>query len=257
MKILFDQAGQQVHVHLHGAPTRLTPLFSAIEAVGWQHSIATPLTADSLKDRDVLVLTNRVATAYTTSELGAIVDFVRAGGGLWCMANHAAWGAVDQGNNHVRYDSAVSTTFYTSFEATAYTAPQGADVILEQANLPSHRITRGRPGWPALSGSNTEIKRIATRSFCAVHANSFAQPVALLNDVGPVQNTQNGRPPGRTVAWAVALKDAEATGSGRALFCGDAGWLGNEATNMPGRGQFQVADNAQFAINCLAWLARL
>ena len=262
IKILFDELGQQVAVHeTHG--DRLTGFYRVIDHQGWQREVG-PVTAANLADVNVLVLTNRVQAGYSAQEICDVVNFVHDGGGLWCMANHAAFNgnsASNQLNNHVRFDSAISTTFFTDFKAAAYQSTDPAErfVTLEGDNLKDHPILNGGPSsWPSLrQNGNREIHKVVTRSFCGVYTNSLSTTLVGLDGLDHVANTQTGEGVGPRVAWAVALEGENVTGQGRAVICADAGWLGDVESSTPGPGAFQEPYNPQFALNTLSWLAKL
>ncbi len=258
IKILFDELGLQVSVHTTRGD-RLTGFYSIIDLQGWQRDVG-PVTAANLADVNVLVLTNRVEEGYSAQEISTIVNFVHDGGGLWCMANHAA-STSNLLNNYVRFDSAISTTFFTDFQAAFYqsTDPQERFVTLEGNNLKDHPILNGGlPSWPVLQQSgNKEIDKVVTRSFCGVYTNSLATTLVGLDGLAHVENSQTGEGVGDRVVWAVALDDENVTGRGRVVICADAGWLGDEESTFPGPGAFQKPYNPQFALNTLSWLAKL
>ena len=262
IKILFDELGQQVMAH-ENQGDRLTGFYSIIDRQGWRREVGT-ITAANLAGVNVLVLTNRMNECYSTHEIRAIVNFVHDGGGLWCMSNHGAFNGTsvsNQLNNHVRFDSAIATTFFTDFKSAAYqsTDPNEVFVTLEGDNLKDHPILNGGPpSWPSLRpDGNREIHKVVTRSFCGIYANSLSTTLVGLGDLGHVKNTQTGKGVGSKVVWAVALDDENVTGQGRVVICADAGWLGDVESNIPGPGAFQKPYNPQFALNTLSWLSKL
>ncbi len=275
LNILFDEIGQQIQMQ-QDYGNRLSgknSLFDTIESAGWNHRIGA-ISKFDLPDADVLVLTNRVTQGYTRQELTLIVEFVRSGKGLWCMSNHAPFHASDVGsqmNDHIRYDSAVSTTFLTSYQAAAYQGPGPTEIPLEGTNLTCHPIILGNPGWPLAHGKKTSaVGSVVTRSFCGVYQNDFTSTIAGLQGLDNVINYQYTRkikirgkedeirpPVSIGVVWAVSLEGFDVTGNGRVVIGADAGWLGNTYSTKPGPGEFQNGDNPQYALNTLAWLGRL
>lgn len=262
VKIVFDELGQQVSTH-ETEGNRLTGLYRVIERQGWQREVGE-VTAARLADANVLVLTNRVEAGYTGREIKDIVKFVRGGGGLWCLANHAAFKAdstARQLNNHVRFDSAITTTFLTDLQAAAYQSTNRSDmfVTLEGDNLKDHPILGGGPAtWPSVTpGGDREVQQVVTRSFCGVYTDPRSTTLVGLDGLDEVKNLQTDKAVGRRVVWAVALDGENVTGEGRAVICADAGWLADVDSTTIGSGAFQKPSNPQFALNTLSWLAQL
>jgi hypothetical protein len=256
MNILFDRYGAQVEAHLQ-TPDRLTALLSTIADSGWESSIAAgDLSPGILAGCDVLVLTTRFSQGFDAAELDAIIEFVHGGGGLWCMANHAAPSDDRQTDNYIRYSSSIASTFFASFEASAYMATTSrTPVPLTGSNLTDHPIVHGQPEWPLVEGgSSAVIETVVTRSFCGVYPNDFSRSIVLMQNLDNVVNGQTGHPVSAGVEWALSLEGDRVTGDGRVVICADSGWLGNTESTWPGAGTFQLGDNPQFALNTLSWL---
>ncbi len=256
MNILFDRYGTQVEAELEKGD-RLTALFSTISDSGWTCEIADgDLSPAGLAGCQALVLTTRISRGFTSAELDAIIEFVHGGGGLWCMANHAAPSVGRLADNYVRYTGSVASTFFTSYEATAYmsTTP-GAPVSLTGSNLTDHPIIRGRPDWPlAQEHDSSLVETVVTRSFCGVYPNDFSHSIVLMENLDDVVNCQTRKPVTAGVVWALSLEGEQVTGKGRVVVCADSGWLGNTESTWPGPGMFQMGDNPQFTLNTLSWL---
>ena len=153
----------------------------------------------------------------------------------------------------------MASTFLTGYQPAAYqnSSSGSAEVPLTGGNLADHPIILGEAAWPIASGSSgVQVTEVVTRSFCGVYPNSFTSTVVGLQDLDDVVNAQDGGPVTGGVAWALAL-DGGAAGSGRVVIGADAGFLGNDDSTWPGRGEFQNGDNAQYALNSLAWLGQL
>lgn len=256
MNILFDHYGAQVQAQQR-YHDRLTGLFATIESAGYSYSIAEGELSNSvLNGVDVLVLTTRMTQPYSTSELSAITNFVTNGGGLWCMANHSGFGLNMINDNFLRYVSAVSSTYWTAYEAAAYSkTSKPTQVPLTGDNLASHPTIVGNEDWPLAPNSDSvTVSEVVTRSFCGVYPNAFSDPVCNLENLSGVVNTQNDQPVTSGVVWAIALDNSDLTGSGRVIVCADSGWLGNTDSTHPGPGEFQNGDNPQYALNTLTWL---
>lgn len=258
MNILFDRFGAQAAAQLQYG-NRLTGLFENITNAGYTYEI-TPdpgtLTSPVLNGFDVLVLTTRMQQPYSTSELSAITNFVSNGGGLWCMANHAGFNLGMINDNFLRYVSAVSSTYWSAYEATAYQSKISGStpVNLSGTNLAAHPTIVGQAGWPlAIGSSSVSVSQVVTRSFCGVYANAFSDPVCNLENLNVI-NAQNGDSVTQGVGWAIAMKNSSLTNKGRVVVGADSGWLGDTDSRIPGPGEFQNGDNAQYALNTLSWL---
>lgn len=260
MKILFDKYGAQI-VAQEKSKTRLTMLFSAITDAGWNFDIAPgALTAKLLENYDVLVLTTRMDIAYPAETIEAIYNFVqKQGGGLWCMGNHAPFNSTQLNNNHLRYVSAISSTFFTGYQPAAYSATSAnTPVPLEGDNLGAHEIITGNSNWPLYNDNKTSaIKKVVTRSFCGIYPNAFFDKISGLDGLSNVENTQDKLPVTKGVLWALASKEGKLTGYGRVVIGADSGFIANIDSVFPGPGEFSNGDNPQFCLNTLAWLARL
>ena len=257
MKILFDRYGAQVAEQIK-SKNRLTGLIKVMEDAKYDWEIAPgALDSKTLQGKDVLVLTTRMTTPYSTAELTAITDFVIGGGGLWVMANHAGFSQAMINDNFTRYVSAVSSTFWTAYEPAAYDQKPGLPtrVNLNGTNLAGHPTLNGKKGWPvASSSSSVRVSEVVTRSFCGVYPNAFSDPICRLNNLPTVQNSQSELNITTGVVWALSLSQPRLTGEGRVVICGDSGWLGDVNSNVPGPGEFQNGDNPQYALNTLTWL---
>lgn len=258
MKILFDLYGQQIQAQVNQG-NRLTGMFATLNDAGYAYDIAKGGLSDTaLTGYDVLILTTRMDNPFEKEELAAITNFVKNGGGLWCMANHAGFSLGNIDNNHVRYTGSVCSTFWSAYEAAAYSSTNSAnnEVSLTGSNLSNHPTITGQNGWPIVKGGNsTVVNTVVTRSFCAVYPNQFSQSIGALQGLNYVENTQNKAPITAGVLWSIGLSDQDNVGKGRVVICGDSGWLGNTNSNWPGPGEYQNGDNAQYMLNTVTWLS--
>ncbi|WP_298513309.1 hypothetical protein [uncultured Kordia sp.] len=258
MKILFDRYGQQIQVQINQG-NRLTGMFETLTEANYAYDIAQGALSDAtLNGYDVLILTNRMDDPFEKAELEAITNFVTNGGGLWCMANHSGFNLGNINNNHVRYTGSVCSTFWSAYEAAAYSSTdrQDNEVPLTGTNLSNHPTIIGAKGWPIVKGGTTTVvSSIVTRSFCAVYPNAFSTSIAALEGLKYVVNTQSSKPITNGVLWSIGLSDPKSVGKGRVVICGDSGWLGNTDSDWPGPGEYQNGDNAQYMLNTVTWLS--
>ncbi|MCG8373038.1 MAG: hypothetical protein MI700_05875 [Balneolales bacterium] len=184
MKIYLDPLGQQIQTQVSGATCklgitkpgeRLKTFFKDIEAAFGADAYTIGKESD-LSDcvyptYDVLVLTNRINYTYDKETLANILNFVHSGGGLWCMSNHAGFKEGSfQLNDHVAFDSAVTTVFFTSLQAAAYGSkdPSNNKVILDGENLYPHPTVTGQEGCHWLHQATQRLLAASSREASVV-----------------------------------------------------------------------------------------
>ena len=133
---------------------------------------------------------------------------------------------------------------------------RAVEVPLSGDNLEDHPIITGSDSWPALAdGGSSRVSSVVTRSFSALYPNSFARAVVNLRGQPDIINTQDLSGVTSGVLFQMAIEGGPAM-DGRVVLCGDSGWIGDTDSARPGPGEIQNGDNAQFALNTLAWLGR-
>jgi hypothetical protein len=88
------------HRNFHTHDGRYKPFAGLMEADGYRVSAAPRFEAESLKSIEILVIANAVGPvkdgvvgpAFTAAECGAVRDWVRSGGALLLIADHAPYG---------------------------------------------------------------------------------------------------------------------------------------------------------------------
>src|SRR5579884_2847087 len=96
------------HRNFHTLEDRYKPFAALMESDGFAVSVAPPFTVTALSAIDVLVIANAMGDplagnpgavrsgamgpAFTTAECDAVRDWVRRGGSLLLIADHAPWG---------------------------------------------------------------------------------------------------------------------------------------------------------------------
>src|SRR5436309_3287457 len=152
-KVLFDEA----HDNFHTASGRYKPFADLITNDGYR---ITPnqkkFSADTLKGFDILVISNALGAArmnmpeasnpaFTDSECDAVRDWVKAGGALLLIADHAPMGAANQ--ILARRFGVDMRSAYTSDSAN-YDKESGNQGFLVYSHdnglLMDHPITKGR-----------------------------------------------------------------------------------------------------------------
>jgi len=258
-KVLFDEA----HNNFHTAGGRYKPFADLITNDGYQ---VTPnkqkFSAEVLKGYDLLVISNAMGAqrmnapeastaAFTDAECDAVRDWVRAGGSLLLIADHAPMGSANQTLGQ-RFGIEMSKMFTIDEQNYDKESNNPGFIVYtrESGRLADHAITRGR-------NDSERINKIIT--FTGQSLKGPADSVAFMKladtamDALPGNATEPISAAGR--AQGIALK----YGKGRAIFLGEAAMLSAQVTganqmkfgmNRPG------IDNRQLALNIVHWLSR-
>jgi hypothetical protein len=256
-QVLFDEA----HFNFHTAAGRYKPFADLITNDGYRvMANKEKFAAQSLNGADVLVIANAGAAAagsadrrkpaFTDAECDAVREWVRAGGALLLIADHAPAGSaaanlsatfgVDMGKGFtadpVNYERVALDTSWIRFSRA-------------NRNLGDHPITRGRDATErinsVISFTGQSLKG-PKESTALLKLSGSAYDVDDLNHPDKAKMTSSA---GR--AQAVALP----FGKGRVVVFGEAAMLTaqnqNFGMNYPG------TDNRQLVLNVMHWLTGL
>jgi hypothetical protein len=252
-KILFDEA----HRNFHTADGRYKPFVDLITADGHQVTAnKAPFTRQSFDGYATLVIANaRGATvptdsAFTEEEIAAVGEWVRAGGSLLLIADHAPYGSAA---------AALARRVGVDMSQGATTDPANHDqesgnrgfIIFTRGSgrLADHAITRGRDGSERLN---------SVMSFTGQSLKGPEGSVSLLSLADTALDGRAGAPPeARTSAAGRSQAVVFPLGRGRVAVLGEAGMLSAQligperrpmGMNHPG------IDNQQWALNLMRWL---
>ena len=259
-KVLFDEA----HNNFHTASGRYKPFADLITNDGYQ---VTPnkqkFSAATLKGFDILIIANAMGApqmnlpeasnpAFTAEECDVVRDWVRQGGALLLIADHAPVGGANQILGE-RFGINMSKQF-TADEQNFEKDTQNPGFIVytrESGRLADHPITRGRNAAERLN------KIIAfTGQSLKGPADSFAfmRLADTARDLMPGADSKPISAAGR--AQGIAMK----FGKGRAVFLGEAAMLSAQLAG-PNQMKFGMnrpgTDNRQLALNIVHWLSGL
>jgi hypothetical protein len=298
-KVLFDEA----HNNFHTASGRYKPFADLITNDGYQ---ITPnkqkFSAETLKGFDILVISNALGaermnapeasnSAFTGEECDAVRDWVKGGGALLLIADHAPMGAANQ--ILAQRFGVDMRSAYTS-DTVNYDKESGNNSFLvytrDNGLLIDHPITKGRD-------AGDRINRVITFTGQSVKGPpgsvAFLKLADTAMDVPPPSQAdiqaaiakarQGGQsqdqapsgmnlPPGAT-ALRVQLPEragisaagraqgiAFSFGKGRVVVLGEAAMLSAQVTG-PGGMKFGMnrpgIDNRQLALNIVHWLSGL
>ncbi len=259
-KVLFDEA----HNNFHTASGRYKPFADLITNDGYQ---VTPnkqkFSRDTLKGFQILVISNalgkpRMAAAeasnpaFTDEECDAVRDWVKAGGALLLIADHAPMGSANQILGQ-RFGIEMSKMFTVDEQNYDKESENPGFIVYtrESGRLADHALTRGR------SDSERVNKIIA---FTGQSLKGPEGSVAFMKLADTAQDRMPG-PDSKPVsavgrAQGIVLK----LDKGRAIFLGEAAMLSAQITG-PNQMKFGMnrpgIDNRQLALNIVHWLSGL
>jgi hypothetical protein len=259
-KVFFDEA----HNNFHTAGGRYKPFADLITNDGYQVTPnAQKFSAQVLKGFDILVISNALGAermnmpeagnaAFTDAECDAVRDWVKAGGALLLIADHAPMGSANQVLGD-RFGVNMSKMFTADSQNYDKESNNPGFIIYtrESGRLADHAITRGR------NDSERVNKVIAfTGQSLKGPADSFAfmklSDTAI--DAMPGVNTDPPSAAGRAQGLVLAL------GKGRVVVLGEAAMLSAQLAG-PNKMAFGMnrpgIDNRQLALNIMHWLSGL
>lgn len=249
-KVLFDEA----HNNIHTASGLYKPFAGLIENDGYT---VVPnkekFQAETLKGFDVLVIVNaagprgqRSSPAFTDEECDAVRDWVRAGGSLLFIADHAPMGAAAE----------IMAKRFGVEMSKAYTDDVSSkdkvlgDILFSRENklLADSPITRGRNSGERISqvitftGQSLKAEgSTALLTLPSTAVDTFSQSKTSVSAAGRVQGLTMGFGKGRVVVLGEAgMLTAQIDDEGRIF-----------GMNYPNN------DNKQFALNIMHWLSRI
>lgn len=254
-RVLFDEA----HNNFHTTEGRYKPFADLIMSDGY-HVVRNrkPFTRAALDTFKILVIANALGAeemddegaekpAFTDEECDAVRDWVRAGGALLLIADHAPFGGAAE-NLGKRFEVEMSKGYALDPENSL--KDQNA-LLFSRENklLLDHAITRGR-------NDSEKINRVLTFTGQSLKgpkdSSAFLSFGATARDVANPNSTTEVPAVGR--AQGIALK----FGKGRVVVLGEAAMLSAQLAgaqdrrmgmNVPG------SDNRQLALNIMHWLS--
>jgi len=259
-KLLFDEA----HNNFHTAGGRYKPFADLITNDGYQ---ITPnkqkFSGETLKGFDILLISNALGAprmnapeasnpAFTEEECDAVRDWVKAGGALLLIADHAPMGAANQILGQ-RFGVEMSKMYTIDNQNYDKESENPGFIIYtrESGRLADHPITRGR------NDSERVNKIVAfTGQSLKGPADSFAflKLADTAMDAMPGVNRDPVSAAGRAQGIVMNL------GKGRLVVLGEAAMLSAQLGG-PNRMPFGMnrpgIDNRQLALNIVHWLSGL
>jgi hypothetical protein len=255
-RVMFDEA----HHNFHTTEGRYKPFVDILMGDGYRViRNRQPFTKATLSSFKILVISNALgaeehdeegadSSAFTDEEIQAVHDWVKSGGALLLIADHAPFGGAAAALAS-RFGVEMSKGY--TFDEQNSVAGTPSQIIFSRENklLGSHSIAEGR-------NENERVNLL--RSFTGQSLKGPDESVAILklSDTAidrPSYDSQTSAPAaGR--AQAIALK----FGKGRVLVQGEAAMLSAQVSgpenrrmgmNVPGN------DNKQYLLNVMHWLS--
>jgi hypothetical protein len=257
-RVLFDEA----HNNFHTTTGRYKPFVDLIFSDGY-HVAANrkSFSKESLQTFKLLVIANALGAedmddegadkpAFTEEECDAVSEWVRNGGALLLIADHAPFGAAAQ-ILAKRFDVEMSKGFVFDPDHSAPNNPTLLIFSRENKLLLDHPITQGR-------NDSERINRVQTFTGQALKGPQGATQLLLLAATANDQADPMGGEKKSVAGQAQGL--AFKFGKGRIVMLGEAAMLSAQVfgpknspmgMNVPGN------DNRQFALNIMHWLSGL
>jgi len=297
----------EAHLNFHTATGNYLPFARLLRADGYRVSASTQkLTASSLRDFDVLVIANArggvgleamTAPGFTPEECAAVAEWVRGGGSLLLIADHAPFGSAAE---PLARQFGVDMSKGWTFDTVPGHAQVGNATFLhydhENGLLGDHPILAGR-------NASERISRVVTFTGQSLSIPAGATPLLRLASTAqdrlpPTPEEAQAQAARRqqridslvaairargvadtAVALSTPMRDdtpqrfasaagraqglAMTFGAGRVVILGEAAMFSAQVVRIPGRDPMYMgmnvpgSDDQQFALNVLHWLSRL
>ena len=298
-KVLFDEA----HNNFHTTTGRYKPFADLLANDGY---VVIPnkekFQKTTLDGYDILVVANALGgaamnspeasnPAFTEKECDAVRDWVRAGGALLLIADHAPFGAAAE-NLAKRFNVEMSKGYTTDSANFDMESGNRSFLLYTRDNnlLANHPITEGRDASerinrvltftgqslsvPAEGTAFLKLSNTATDAAAPTAADIQAAIAKARNGEGgaPIERLPNGQslPPGAVAvklspgkkisAAGRAQAEALTFGKGRVVVLGEAAMLSAQlagAEKTPFGMNRKGIDNRQLGLNIMHWLSRL
>ena len=257
-RVMFDEA----HHNFHTVDGRYKPFVDLMMNDGYRVIRSRrPFSKQSLDSFKVLVIANALGaedmddagsdqSAFNDDEIQAVYDWVRGGGALLLIADHAPFGAAA---------SALSTKLGVDMSKgftldAANSLPGAASLLIfsrENKLLGVHPITEGR-------NENERVNRVLSFTGQSLKGPENGSSILKLSD------TAEDAPDRESKSMVSAAGRAQAVafklGKGRVVIQGEAAMLSAQVTG-PNRSKMGMNvdgyDNKQYALNVMHWLSGL
>ena len=257
-RVMFDEA----HHNFHTTDGRYKPFVDLLSNDGYRIvRNRQPFTKTSLSSFKVLVIANALgaeemddtgadASAFTEEECQAVQDWVKSGGALLLIADHAPFGGAAAALGQ-KFGIDMSKGFTYDPANSVENSPSLLIFSRENKLLAAHPIVEGRD-------ETERINRV--QSFTGQSLKGPDDSVALLKLSDTAKDTPNRDADASVSAAGRAQAITLKFGKGRVVVQGEAAMLSAQIAgankekmgmNVPG------SDNRQYALNLMHWLSGL
>ena len=257
-RVMFDEA----HHNFHTTDGRYKPFVDLLSNDGYRIiRNRQPFDKAMLSSFKVLVIANALGaeemddtgadeSAFTEAECQAVQDWVKSGGALLLIADHAPFGGAAAALGQ-KFGIDMSKGFTYDPANSVENSPSILIFTRENKLLPTHPIFEGRD-------ENERVNRV--QSFTGQSLKGPDESVALLKLSDTAKDTPNRDADASVSAAGRAQAIALKFGKGRVVVQGEAAMLSAQVAgankqkmgmNVPG------SDNRQYALNLMHWLSGL
>ena len=251
-------AVDQAHRNFHTLDDKYAPFGELLTADGYRvRPITERFSAQSLAGVNILVVSNALpatpgTSAFAPDEIAAVRQWVRDGGSLLLIADHAPFGTAASD-----LSLAFGVDMGAGFVVVRQYGKLTANIDYRKAQLGAHPIMQGR-------NPSEEVKAVESFTGQSLGIPSGATGLLLLpNDAVGVANPQaidmlrrGESVPGKRVGGR-AQAEALSFGRGRVVITGEAAMFTEQVFPWGEKAGLTVEDDEQFALNVLHWLSRL
>jgi hypothetical protein len=262
-RVLFDEG----HNNFHTAHGRYKPFADLIIIDGYQViSGRKPFVKESLEAFKILVIANALGaedmddegadrSAFTDAECDAVRDWVKGGGALLLIADHAPFGGAAE-NLAKRFGVEMSKSFTIDASHTIAELQNPGLIVYSRENglLLDHPITQGR-------NDGEKISRVIAFTGQSLKGPEGSAVFLKLADTAlDVMRGADGETREQKSAAGRAQGIAFKFGKGRVVVLGEAAMLSAQITGQEKRPMgmnYPGIDNKQLALNIMHWLSGL
>jgi hypothetical protein len=257
-RVMFDEG----HNNFHTVAGRYKPFADLLFNDGYQIVVnRKPFTKESLRTFKVLVIANALGaeemddegadrSAFTEEEIAVVKDWIKGGGAMLLIADHAPFGAAAE---NMAKAFAVSMSKGFVFDPP-HSLPKSASFLVfsrENKLLLDHPITQGR-------NEAERIDRVQTFTGQALNGGEGSTPFLKLADTARDTSDRTGAQSvsvgGQSQGLAIKF------GKGRIVMMGEAAMLSAQVSgsdNQPMGMNVEGSNNKQLALNIMHWLSGL
>lgn len=257
-RVLLDEA----HHNFHTADGRYKPFVDLLVQDGYQViRNRKPFTKASLDSFKVLVIANALGaeeaddegsdqSAFTEEEVQAVYDWVRGGGALLLIADHAPFGAAA---------AALGTKFGVDM-SKGYTSDPANSLAGSPSLLIFSRENKLLGSHPIVEGRNEKERVNRVLSFTGQSLKGPPESFAVLKLADTARDAPDRESKSLVTAGGRAQVLALKVGKGRVVVHGEAAML---SAQIAGPEKFKMGmnfegyDNKQYTLNVMHWLSGL